>query len=190
MTIPLGYSEIAMTWTGPAVPTGAVSVFGVDPAAGITDPLGIATAVRNAVTSSSLMDRLSSNVTITNIHCKNGPDSSGVFADLATSLVGASPGDSNPATAGLVNKTTALGGRKNRGRLFLPGLIEADVAQGGQITSTARTALQTQLTNFLTDLASSDVPMVILHTGIETPTLVTGLTLSSLLAVQHRRLRR
>lgn len=190
MTIPLNYSEVTMEFTGAGVPFGAAVVFGVDNTVGGLTPTGVATAVNTAIGASGIMGRLSSNLGITNLHVKNGPDSTGPFADVSVTRTGGSAGDTNPSTALLVNKASALGGRKNRGRMFFPGLIEADVGNAGVVTGTALTAFQTQFTSFLTNLSGANIPMVLLHTDGSTPTLVTSLNVASLVAIQHRRLRR
>jgi hypothetical protein len=114
---------------------------------------------------------------------------------------GASEGDSTVGMlpqncALLVRKNTGLGGRKNRGRFFLPGMVsEEGVNNVGIIDTADRTAYQGGADAFLAALGTGDLilPMVILHNdyGDDTPdpTPVTSLTVDSTISTQRRRLR-
>lgn len=188
--IPAGYAEVTLEWFGAALVHQAATVFGVQNTALDLSAQQIANEVAGNLVTHDVTDRLSTGIAITNIHVKRGPDDTGTFFDLGTNILGQSPGDSNPATALLINKSSALGGRANRGRMFIPGVIEADVAQGGQVSGTAQAAFQTQWTNFLNGLAADSIPMVILHSTSLTPTPVTALQVVTLLGRQGRRLRR
>lgn len=103
-------------------------------------------------------------------------------------------------SAVLVSKNTAFGGRKNRGRMFIPLMAESSqVDNVGNIATTKVNFLQSGFTAFLDKLSGPSViggiaaPMVILHndTGASTPdpTPVTSLTVKSVIATQRRRLR-
>lgn len=103
--------------------------------------------------------------------------------------------------AALVSKTTFTGGRRGRGRMFIPWtLAEGAVNEVGQISSTALANQQTAADDFLAALAaagpSSDAtPMFLLHnsegeTPPGSPSEVTALTVSPLIGSQRRRLGR
>jgi len=188
--IPVDYAQVTLNWTGAALPYGAATVFGVANTALALTAQGIANAVDTAIGSSAITDRLTNAVGITNIHVKLGPDATGAFYDKGVARVGGSAGDTNPATAILINKATGSGGRKNRGRMFIPGAIEGDVGQAGVLNSGPQGALQTQFSNFLAALGTASIPMVLLHDTALLPTVVTSLNVQSKLAVRHRRLRR
>lgn len=94
----------------------------------------------------------------------------------------------------LVQKRSDFGGRRNRGRMFMPGVPESAVNEIGELTSTYRNAVQGLLDDWLENLqaggALNTSNMVILHSSApSTPTVVTSLTCDSRVATQRRRLR-
>lgn len=94
----------------------------------------------------------------------------------------------------LVQKRSLLGGRRNRGRLFMPVLTEGAVNEVGQLSPTQLTSYQNVANSWLSSYnneigAFGD--MVILHSsGDSTPTPVTSLVVQGTIATQRRRLRR
>lgn len=113
------------------------------------------------------------------------------------------PGTSSDAvvpqnTAYLVRKRTDLGGRRGRGRFYLPGVSEAGVDAVGALGTAHRDALQTAVDDwydFLTaGVGARLYPPVVLHRseGIGTepaPTPITSFVVESKVATQRRRLR-
>ncbi len=98
-----------------------------------------------------------------------------------------------PNTAVLINKSTASGGRRNRGRLFVPPVFpsEGNFLASGQINATQLAQLQTWWDGLYGDLNALGLGMVILHENPPfTPTIVTSLEVQSLAATQRRRLRK
>lgn len=100
----------------------------------------------------------------------------------------------------LVSKNTELGGRKNRGRFFLPGVLNENAVNNiGVIEPGTVTVYQGYATQFKDTLLQGGVtsqvacPMVILHNAgvgaTPPPTPVISLTVSSVIATQRRRLR-
>lgn len=100
----------------------------------------------------------------------------------------------------LIDKNTTLGGRRNQGRMFMPGVcVEGSVSNVGVLTPAVVTAWQTRADDFIVDLASNvpsggDPPgMFILHSSgisaIPPPTEVTSLTVQSVISTQRRRMR-
>lgn len=97
-----------------------------------------------------------------------------------------------PNCALLVSKSTDRGGRQGRGRFFLPPAFygESGFDANGNFIGLGQGRIQDDLDAFLAALETNGVPMVLLHTEAGTPPdLVTGLTLSSRIATQRRRLR-
>jgi hypothetical protein len=97
-----------------------------------------------------------------------------------------------PNCAKLVQKRTGLGGRANRGRLFLPFVVEVNVNDQGDMTSAYANAEQNRVTNWvvatnsLGDIASA----VVLHNNPAiAPTDVISHVLQVRVATQRRRLR-
>jgi len=100
----------------------------------------------------------------------------------------------SPQVAALVKKAGSLGGRSNRGRMFIPGIPEAQVEAGGRLNPTYRTQLQSEIEDLIGDLPSAAAnvdAMVILHQeGFDLPTVVTNLTTDPVVATQKRRVGR
>lgn len=91
-----------------------------------------------------------------------------------------------PMCQGLIKKVTALSGRHNRGRIFIPDMTEGDVGDNGTLDSTA----VTRLNNIASVLYISGVlwtDPVILHEDGGTPTVVTQIVAESIAATLRRR---
>jgi hypothetical protein len=108
-----------------------------------------------------------------------------------------------PNVALLVKKTTGVGGRKNRGRTYIPFLLpESVVSENGTIAGATVTALNVQAAAFLSQLSADGNPMCISHkvfnvplaphfvTAIHTGPLVTTYKVEPMIATQRRRLGR
>lgn len=98
-----------------------------------------------------------------------------------------------PNVAILWNKTTGEGGRRNRGRAFIPPYApgEASVDSLGVISSGVVTATQTLYDNALATAATDGYDPVLFHQSAPfTPTPITAFTMQPLVATQRRRLRR
>lgn len=100
-----------------------------------------------------------------------------------------------PSVAVLVNKITARGGRRGRGRMFVPWAVNtADVNEAGLIATAAVNNLEAAFGDFRTCLSVSDVDMVLLHNdGISdpgAPNAVTQVQVEALIGSQRRRLGR
>jgi len=98
----------------------------------------------------------------------------------------------------LVRKRTSAGGRRGRGRMYIPGVSEIQVTAQGGILAAAVTGWQTAFTNWFNALVAPasgppHIP-VILHRsegiGVEpAPTTISALVVDSRIATQRRRLR-
>jgi len=189
MIIPSGYAQVNFMWTGANVPTGAECAFGVG--AGGATAEEIAQDVADTIGAVDLFDRISNQVTLTTVKAKLGPNSTGPVAELSVAVPGDAGGScSPPQVAWLVRKSTALGGRRGRGRLFFPGVPEGSVDQAGVLDTTVSNAFQGLLDDWLSALAVSGHSMVVLHADNTAPTVVTSLALQAKVATQRRRLRR
>lgn len=92
----------------------------------------------------------------------------------------------------LITKQTALGGRRNRGRTYLPAgwLFENEVGADARITGSAAGALQTRFNNFRANVNLEDVQLYLFHsTSPLSPTEIIGFSASTLLGTQRRRIR-
>jgi len=95
-----------------------------------------------------------------------------------------------PNVSLLVKKVTTGAGRKNRGRLYPPGVVyENTYDDQGQMAPTDQASYLEVFTAFLDRLTDVDTPMVILHNDETEPTTVEGLAPNAIAATQRRRLR-
>lgn len=127
--------------------------------------------------------------TVVTLMTVTGPVVAQAIAPVAGTLTAFHP---PPNLSMLINKNTAAGGRKNRGRLFHPTalIFENEVDHAGQITSSAVGANQTKFTAWLAALDTSGTSAILLHSDpADVPTPITSLTVQSLCATQRRRMR-
>lgn len=110
---------------------------------------------------------------------------------------GTASGSTIPSNcAVLMRKVTARGGRRGKGRFFVPWLLgEGDVDEVGTVSSVVRESISSAGAAMLADLLLAECPMVLLHSsGGDTPpgdpTGVTNLVCDSRIGTQRRRLRR
>jgi hypothetical protein len=193
MNIPPGFAQVNMLFGGDALPRKAQVVFGVEPDPTKDTVLEVATGVVNAWEAvNSIRSQTDDNVVLEGIRVKFGPNATGLDGTIGYSKAGSfATAGVTPQVAILVRKNTALGGRSNKGRMFLPGLGEAAVEASGQIITSSLTNWQTAVDIFLAGLGTELVPMVLLHNATEqAPTPVTSLSVQSLVASQRRRIRR
>jgi hypothetical protein len=188
--IPDNFAQVNLRFGGAGYPTGAEVTFGVSRSGFVGNTEDIAEAVRVAW-DANLRPVTPELVTLLTILVKEGPNVDGPSFELGVNAPGTGESEEvNPQSALLVQKRTAGGGRRNRGRMYYP-LTENDVTTGGGILSTSLPAFQTGFTDFQGDLAAADLPMVILHnTSTPAPTTVTVLSVQPRAATQRRRLRR
>jgi hypothetical protein len=96
-------------------------------------------------------------------------------------------------TSVLVKKLSGLGGRANRGRMFVPGCPEDQIGPTGLILGAHLANLQLAFTSLYDDLvATTNIGnLVIFHDDpAPLPTTITSLFVDPLVATQRRRLRR
>lgn len=93
----------------------------------------------------------------------------------------------------LVNKATALGGRRYRGRMFVPpcGVNEGAVDSIGTISGSTLTSNISQWSSFYDDLVADNIIPHLFHQGggAPVPTPITAFTVQALMATQRRRMR-
>lgn len=191
MHIPTGHSQVNLKFNGTGVPTGAEVTFGLDNTGSSLSALAIANLIDTNYVA-NLMAACNSHVELTGILVKNGPNDVGPFFEKGVAHVGANTsGDCIPNSAALVRKSTGLGGRKHRGRMFLPFLGESDMDTGGFVSSSFLSGLQGAVDDFYNQLVSDDIPMSLLHAdSLTSPDAVAALTVEAQIATQRRRLRR
>lgn len=205
--IPEGYAQVTIHHAGVGLPEGGDVVFGVINALDLS-PAAIGAAVKT-VWDTNVMNVMSQAVRMNGILVKLGPNDTGASAEVPASTVGAGAAACAPPNVTcLWRKVTPLGGRRGRGRMYLPGVIESQVDAGGFGDSTYIADWTTSAEDTLLGLSTADIPMVVLHGYatvwalidgqprrielpgvIPAPTAVTSLEVSPKVATQRRRLR-
>ena len=189
MRIPVGHGQVTFEFSGGALPFGAAVTCGFQDVLA-ADPAAEA-AIFSGIFQDTLLVGLTNDVTLANTHVKQGPQEDGPSGDFASAITGSgSDPSTSPNVAYLVRKQSASGGRKNRGRFYLPGVSEDSIDQQGIIDGAALADQQDRADAFLLAAAVEDLPLEILHTGPGAPTIITSLTFDAVIATQRRRLRR
>lgn len=184
--IPTDHAEILMIMQMENDPDPYANTFGVFLDGGSVADAGSVAAV---AWETNVMPVLSEDVELVGVVVRDGD---GNVAELTRSEVGGVNVGSVPGNgAVLVRKLTAVAGRKNRGRFFVPGLREDEVNGAGVITPTTTNVIQGGFLDWLADMTTGLFLPVILHTlNTDPPTLITGVSTQALMATQRRRLRR
>lgn len=197
MIIPTGHALIRNIWTLDGDPEPMISTIGVEVVAP-WDVEEVAEAAYNAFTSSFEADDLGSEYTYQGVSVTMGPvPGTGPTAEHIEPVQGTSVQLRPPSNlAVLIRKVTALGGRQNRGRMFLPAgyIAEGNVDSRGFLSTALVEALQEDADDYWTALDGDPLDTmnpVILHTDPgDAPTPITALRVQTLAATQRRRMRR
>lgn len=121
----------------------------------------------------------------------------GTVIDLSVN----SPGGSSNACASyqnayLVKKVTNVPGRRNQGRMYLPGVSEGGVDPAGVLSTITRDDLQGNMDQFYDEVRARDFHIVILHQEVSgggpqpPPVNVASLNVDPRVATQRHRLRK
>lgn len=189
MIIPENYAQITFTFDGNGLRYPAASTLGV----GLVGP---PTPTEVAIDAGDLFEthilpNLNASVNLDAVRVKFGPNDDGPAGEFSYGVAGGSAGSgAAPNLAYLVQKRTNLGGRRGRGRMYLPGVSEGDVGSDGVIDSSALSALQADLDAFFTAMNAADLSPVLLHNDVGSPTVIQSLNLATVAATQRRRMRR
>lgn len=112
--------------------------------------------------------------------------------DYGTAIAGGDPGiTAPPNVAYLVRKNTNLGGRKNRGRMYLCGVLADELDSTATINTTFQATLSAAIDAWVAEVEALSFvgTMVLLHADASTPTPITSWSLQSKVATQRTRLR-
>lgn len=196
MPTPPGFADCSIELTHALSTRPAYITFGVDPS--LTDPTLVAADVLNAARATgSLTKHLDSQVVLTAVRVSMGTDGGGdlvyvgQYTEACSGVASAAP----LPTAILVHKVTARGGRRGRGRMYIPWFTNgSNISETGVVTGSEVTACNVVLETFRAALAAGGNPMVLLHgegrTPLGAPDVVTKLVADSLVGTQRRRLGR
>lgn len=187
------YAQVNWRFTGIAAPTGAEVTCGIDISANGQTTSALAGTMRSLWVT-HVLPRQSSSITLAEVLVKVGPNDTGPSA-IATSGAtgGAVAGTEVPNSSVLVTKNTAFGGRRGRGRMFIPGAPESTFNSSGDQSGASVTLWQANMSAFYSALVANDSPPVLLPSAppiVGDPLDVLAFVVESRAATQRRRLRR
>lgn len=189
MIIPAGFAQITHLFGGVAAPTGAAVVYGVSNTAAGTasDVAGFA----HDAFSTTLLPILNDDLTLLTTVCKLGPNATGPSAEHNEPIGGGNANPAaTPAVAYLLHKATGFGGRRGRGRMYLPGVTEANVDFGGEVTGGIVVDLTDAANEMLGLWNTADEDIVVLHGDATAPYPVFSFSADGMVATQRHRQRR
>jgi hypothetical protein len=138
-----------------------------------------------------------SGYSLTGVYLNGGPDDTGPQASWNGSYLTPTTDPATPSnTAVLLQKRTGLRGRRNRGRMYIPGPPDGLLDARGQINAFELVTYQQSAANFHAAIEAFGgvVDAMLFHTtgpaepGVP-PTKITSLTVASVAATQRRRMR-
>lgn len=198
--VPPGFVEAAVELRGQGDPDPWYVTFGLEVTGLGGNYAGLGLAVMQAF--GNLLAPMWSGVSNTGVSFtvgQDGPDNLRVYVASGINRPGGRSSQFLPQNcATLIRKNTELGGRRNRGRMFIPAMLaEGEVDNVGVIEATSVGIFQDNADAFLDELTSIvafPMTMVVLHgsEGISEPgdpTPVSSLTVDPIIATQRRRLR-
>lgn len=196
LIIPVGFAEAVLPIRNTASSHVATVTFGVDVSGVGGDYVTAADAI-TAEWDSDIASEMDFNTVTGPCVLSVGQDGGPPLAvsGSTTSAGGSVHTSPPPQVALIIKKLSGTGGRRGRGRFFVPWLLAtADVNEGGFIDPSRVTTFTTAFGVFLAGLAASGPPMVLLHSdGISAagdPSPITALVADNLVGTQRRRLGR
>jgi len=131
-------------------------------------------------------------------HVLAGNDGGSIRWDSSIApVLGTGTGNASPPNcAYLVKKSGELGGRRNRGRMYIPCIPEGNVTSAGLLAGSVITAVNTACAGLNvggsvhTAFNILGFPQILHETGSQTPSKVVDLSCQQKIATQRRRLRR
>lgn len=192
MTIPAGYGQVTYHHTGPGVTGSADCVIGFNPT---TSSLEDAEAVRDQW-QNFMLTNMNNDVSFTGATVRFGQDGADdLLYELGPNGLLPTVGAYSEAMMPLNNcilvaKISGLSGRRNRGRIYLPGATEILYDAAGRMGAGDLAVIQENCDNYVTNMELIPAPLVLLHTRPPfVPTPVPTLLVRDLVATQRMRIR-
>lgn len=186
--IPDGFTELQYSWAAPGQKGEILTSYGINESVSATD------AIADDLTAAfgNLSFGCSSSVTVTSCTFVQGQSSGD---DLSTGLALSQEGGQDETMfpvncATLLQKRTLTGGRRGRGRMYLPGVPEGKVTNDGNYDPAEVLLWAGRINDFVDATNTAGVEIVLLHqTAPFSPSIVTSWGIVSLIANQRGRLR-
>lgn len=196
LVIPPGFSQVVLRWGLVGDAEEMINTMGVSNS-GITDFQDLANDIAQVTREFLPVNVILIGYSFLGVKLYVGQDGGppAVYESVAVLHVGTNPGPALPPNcAYLVRKRTALGGRRGRGRMFMPAGVgpgEDSVPATGVMAEAQRVDLELRYNAWLDNWP---VPLYLFHddealTPLPNPTPITTVTVEARLATTRRRLR-
>lgn len=195
VVIPVGYAQMNMRWSvaGDAefmyCTLGLFDVTGSKLPAVQAADVGAAWDASTFTTAANMLAGWSAGTVLTTVMDPSGP----LTFETGTAVAGSAAAGTLPNNcAVLVRKQTAAGGRRNRGRMFIPPAYsnESGVNQVGTLDPATVTVYQNLINSLENELVAVDMLPMVLHSNGGIPTAITNFLVQPKLATQRTRMRR
>lgn len=160
------------------------------------DPTADAEAIFEAISNGSTSPYNAANIvtgwSFLGVDCTWMDDTGPLLGSFFQTVIGTNSTNPMPLNCAILcNKTTAVGGRKGRGRMFLPPTLgtELDVDGAGNIAPSAVAVYQSYITKFRVDLVAAGYTPLLLHSEPGAPTPINSFAIQGQIATQRRRMR-
>lgn len=189
-----GFALGTLSWSMLGNPHVQQCTWGISPPSG-GDALTCADILYASWTQSWIASTLSNKYTLlpATAAFRPGPDEDPIVASFGGNVTGTQSIACYAAnTSALVHKRTDFGGRRGRGRSYIPAgyLKETDVDETGTLIAGAVTTFQTNMATFRSKVIGFGGKLVLLHeTQGVLPREITSFGVDSLVATQRRRMR-
>lgn len=195
--IGVGFGQVSFVLTSPGALANFIVTHGFEDIPG-TGLAGTAAAAWLAAFTAAgrplLPANYSSQFTLVRVDATIGTATGPVIGSASSGVVGTGALESAPFNcAVLINKGTARGGRRGRGRMFWPSMFvaESNIGPAGTIAAPQLATLQGLFNASLGALGATNYPPVLLHDSSEVaPDPVASWAIQSKLATQRTRLRK
>lgn len=195
INVPVGFGLCSIVWQCNGSPRESVTTFGYDP--GALDPQSHADTIYdlfNNAGAPGVATIISDNWTLLGIRCSEQDDPGPLFGEHIEPVAGLLTGGAVPPnSAVLLQKNTGVGGRRNKGRMYVPPVWPNETAISGRglLLPADQATLATRWNQFRTAMTTAGLPWVLFHSEVPfTPTPITSLSVGLQLATQRRRMRR
>lgn len=190
MYIPVGYGIATYVFTSGFLPYGAVSTMGHSHALASGTPDEKAEELYDLFVA-SVAGALNVAINVERVIFRQGPQDAGLVGEHVGTATGGDGGQMSPPNLCLlVEKHTDLGGRRGRGRMFLPGVSEPIVDGSGVIAGDYLSDVNGNLGLWQDSLETANLNPVLFHSTETAPTPLTSMSLDPKAATQRRRMRR
>lgn len=195
VVIPVGYAQMNMRWSVAGDPEFMYCTLGLFDVTGAKLPavqaadVGAAWDASTLTTAANMLAGWSAGTVLTTVMTGTGP----ITFETGTAVAGSAAAGTLPNNcAVLVRKQTAAGGRRNRGRMFVPPAYnnESGVNQVGTLDPATVTVYQNLMNSLENELVAVDMLPMLLHSNGGIPTAITSFLVQPKLATQRTRMRR